>query len=697
MLPTALPAASAPRPVYDDLPAVLEKARASPAVTIIGGNERGGSTRLLLDSLQAPWAGFTGRINIVNRRSPAVYGIPTVPSLDAVQGDVGLAWILLPSTAVVEMVTTNNRPMSGLVVFSAGFREAGNHDAEAALVDWASATQTLLMGPQSLGCAFFSQQLNALDVPLKHPVIPGDVGVLAQSGGMTVAILAGLTQRGIGVDSAFSLGNEAAVDFASLGGALLEDDGVGMLAIYAESLKSETGFLALAAKAAKMRKPVLLLPGGISDAGRRLASSHTGALAGTRGILDGICEQFGVVSVRSVDELANAAATLRTHHSQSLGRGRVGAFSNTAGLNVVLTDRLSEAGIMLRPLSRAGQQALEVDSPGAISNPYDSGGGMLGRPDEFSRRVGAFVSDPDIDIAVHALYQVPGQAAMAHQFRFREFVSACQAAGKPGIVSVAFQEGNDDARGMLEIFRSETLSGITVALGIEATVGSIRALSRWAASTAPQPDGHPDLVTDGGGGAARVLPDSQTRAILTDVDLRWPATVLVEDSEDIPEVAQALAFPVVAKAAIPLAHRARAGAILLGIPDLPTAAAAFAYLNRRFQSAAEFSEEIEHDHEIFVGITRTSSGITALGIGPGGAALEAGARLRVLPMSGPQIEQTVRTCLPQIPPEPFMKLIAQLQELVVSHTEIETLDLNPLTLNAAGDLVILDAKLHVYA
>lgn len=698
MTSTAIPAESVSRPVYEDLPGVLAAARSSQAVTIVGGNERGGTTRLLLDNLQAPWTGFKGRINIVNRRASEVYGIPTVPSLDEVEGDIGLTWMLLPSPVTVEMITANDRPMSGLVVFSAGFREAGNHDAEAALVDWARATQTLMMGPQSLGCAFFSHHLNALDVPLKHPVIRGDVAVMAQSGGMTVALLAALTQRGLGVNSAFSLGNEAAVDFASLGRALLDDEDVRMLAVYAESVKSEQAFAELAGQAAAKTKPVILLPGGISAAGRRLASSHTGALAGRRGVIEGIAEQFGVVIVRSVDDLANAAVTLRTHQRQPLGRGRVGVFSNTAGLNVILTDRLAEADIALRPLSREGQEELGVAGPGAISNPYDSGGGMLGRPEEFTRRVGIFAADPAVDIAVHCLYQVPGEAALAHQFRYREFVAACQAAGKPGVVSIAFQESNDGARNMLDIFRSEAPTGITVALGLSDTVSSIRALSRWAASTTQQADKlSRQAAPDERDSATRVLSDRETRAVLSDVDLRWPASVHVASPEDVGDAVRNLRFPVVAKAAVPLPHRAKAGAIILGIPDSTTAMAAFAYLNRRFDAEVVFSEEIGHDHEIFVGITRTDSGLTVLGAGPGGTALDAGASLRVLPLSAPQIERAVDACFPQLPPEPLTKLIAQLQELVSKHPEIESLDMNPLALGTESDLIILDAKLHVYA
>jgi acetate---CoA ligase (ADP-forming) len=694
---TATPA-PLPAPVYADLPAVLAAARGSQAVTIIGGNERGGSTRLLLDNLQAAWTGYTGRINVVNRRSSSVYGLPTVPSLADVEGDIGLAWILLPSAVTVETVTANERPMSGLVVFSAGFREAGNHGAEAALVDWARATQTLMMGPQSLGCAFFSHHLNALDVPLKHPVLGGDVAVMAQSGGMTVAILAALTERGIGANSAFSLGNEAAVDFASLGRALVDDDDVGMLAIYAESVKSELAFADLASQAALRGKPVILLPGGISAAGRRLASSHTGALAGRREVMEGIAEQFGVIIVRSVDDLANAAATVRTHQGQPLGLGRTGVFSNTAGLNVIITDRLAEAGVTLRPLSPDGQESLDVAGPGAISNPFDSGGGMLGRPDEFTRRVTTFVADPAVDIAVHCLYQVPGEAALAHQFRYREFVRACQTAGKPGVVSIAFQESNDGARTMLDVFRSEAPSGITVARGLADTVSSIRALSRRAAASTAQA-GRPGPAAAGpAAGATRVLADRETRAVLSDVDLRWPASVLVLRPDDIGAVARDLRFPVVAKAAVTgLAHRARAGAVILGIPDAPTAVTAFAYLNRRFGTGVEFSAQIEHDDEIFVGLTRTDSGLTVLGAGPGGAALEHGASLRVLPLSGPQIERTVDACFPHLPAGPLITLIGQLQELVAGHPEIESLDMNPLVVDAAGGLTVLDAKLHVYA
>src|SRR5690606_1823870 len=73
----------------------LETLRSAQDVTIVGANERGGTTRLILDSLRNPACAFPGRINLVNRRGEAVYGLPSVTSVSEIDGDPGIAWMIV--------------------------------------------------------------------------------------------------------------------------------------------------------------------------------------------------------------------------------------------------------------------------------------------------------------------------------------------------------------------------------------------------------------------------------------------------------------------------------------------------------------------------------------------------------------------------------------------------------------------------
>ena len=70
---------------------------------------------------------------------------------------------------------------------------------------------------------------------------------------------------------------------------------------------------------------------GSTEAGTRMASSHTGHLAGSDAVVEGLFAQYGVVRVRDLDELLETAALFAKLPAGTGGRllsllhlGRVG-------------------------------------------------------------------------------------------------------------------------------------------------------------------------------------------------------------------------------------------------------------------------------------------------------------------------------------------------------------------------------------
>lgn len=96
-----------------------------------------------------------------------------------------------------------------------------------------------------------------------------------------------------------------------------------VIVIYLEGLRPGSGldFIRSASAAAK-KKPVVILKGGRSTAGKRAASSHTGSLAGNEALYSAAFEKAGIVEVKRLDELMPVAQTLmlcpplksREHH-----------------------------------------------------------------------------------------------------------------------------------------------------------------------------------------------------------------------------------------------------------------------------------------------------------------------------------------------------------------------------------------------
>ena len=81
-----------------------------------------------------------------------------------------------------------------------------------------------------------------------------------------------------------------------------------MIAGYFEGFKDPPKLRRALEASNSARKPVVALKVGSTEAGTRMASSHTGHLAGSDAVVSGLFEQYGVVRVRDLDELLETAA-----------------------------------------------------------------------------------------------------------------------------------------------------------------------------------------------------------------------------------------------------------------------------------------------------------------------------------------------------------------------------------------------------
>src|SRR5690606_5483320 len=107
------------------------------AVTIVGANETRGTTAVILESLQREECPFTGRIHMVNRKGGTVFGHPAVTSIDEIEGELGIVWLLVGPSGVFETLDAMaSRPPRAVIVFSGGFAEAGAADAQERLRRW---------------------------------------------------------------------------------------------------------------------------------------------------------------------------------------------------------------------------------------------------------------------------------------------------------------------------------------------------------------------------------------------------------------------------------------------------------------------------------------------------------------------------------------------------------------------------------
>ncbi len=166
-----------------------------------------------------------------------------------------------------------------VIVITAGFKETGatGLEAEQELVEICRSAGVRMVGPNCLGVLNADHHMNASFGPAAPP--SGKISVISQSGALCVAILDWAANQKLGLSKVISFGNKADLNEVDFIQALAADKATSVIAGYLESIKEGDKFLRIAEQAASI-KPVVILKVGITQAGAKAASSHTGSLAG---------------------------------------------------------------------------------------------------------------------------------------------------------------------------------------------------------------------------------------------------------------------------------------------------------------------------------------------------------------------------------------------------------------------------------
>src|SRR3989449_2466571 len=227
-------------------------------------------------------SGFPGTVYPVNPSGEAILGFASVPSIDALPEGIDLALVSLPAATVPDAIRAlAARRARAAVVLSSGFGEVDDagRGTQAAMLATARAAGLRLVGPNCMGVYSAPARLNGTyfwDLPR----VDGGIGVVSQSGAYGGLIMRHLGSRGLGVSRFLSIGNQADIDIAEVIEYLADDTHTTLIACFVEALRDGRRFVDVAMRATA-GKPVVMLKGGRSEAGRRAAGSHTGSLAGS--------------------------------------------------------------------------------------------------------------------------------------------------------------------------------------------------------------------------------------------------------------------------------------------------------------------------------------------------------------------------------------------------------------------------------
>ena len=364
-----------------------------PASVAVVGAGRGEHSvgRAVLRSLRN--AGYDGTVVAVNPHVEELDGIPCLPSVADLPFAVDLVVVVVPAPSVASVVEEcGERGVRALVLLTAGLgAEPGLTDRVRSLVDRYGMR---LVGPNTVGVVGPGVD-HRLDTTFTAQVAPpGDVGLIAQSGGIAIAAVSAWRSLGLGLSAMVAIGDALDVGARDVLSWFDEDPATQLAVLYAESEPDLRGLARTAAHVAA-RVPVLALETGTSSAGQRAAASHTARAATPRAMREAAYASGGIQSVTALSDLAVAVGLLR---GQPLPAGPgVAVLTNVGGGGVMAADACVTAGLTVEPLPEELQAQLRaVLGPlASTANPVDAGAAV--QPAAFAAALRCLLSSPAVD------------------------------------------------------------------------------------------------------------------------------------------------------------------------------------------------------------------------------------------------------------------------------------------------------------
>jgi len=313
--------------------------------------------------------GYHGEVYPVNPKGGEILGLKVYKRVAEIEGAVDLAVVVVPAPIVFDVVQDcAAAKVKFLIIITSGFSEVGNRKEEKKIVDFARKHGMRVLGPNVFGMYSAKVSLNASFGPSK--ILPGKIAIITQSGALGGAMIGKSVVDRIGLSAIISVGNKSDLDEADLLQYLKEDEQTRVVLMYIEGVKNGNKLVRIL-KDMPEDKHVVVIKSGKSKRGALAAASHTGSLAGSDNVFNGIAEQCGILRAESVNEAFNWSRAL-SELPLVEGDNTV-IITNGGGLGVMCADACEKYGVPLMDDSVLLQNIFKDVMPefGSARNPVD--------------------------------------------------------------------------------------------------------------------------------------------------------------------------------------------------------------------------------------------------------------------------------------------------------------------------------------
>ncbi|TYT62561.1 acetate--CoA ligase family protein [Natrialba swarupiae] len=640
-----------------------------------------------------------------------ILGTEVHPSVSSIPDRVDLVYVVTPAGAVPTVLEdAGEADVAGAVIFSAGFSEVGNEETEEELIRIANEHDIRFLGPNVMGMVNVPSDI-CLGIDASYG--EGGLSVISQSGnlGMNLGVATNKAHS-TGLSHFVSIGNEADLKFHELLPYFAADDSTEALVLYVEGMSEGRAFLEEARRFTQ-EKPLILLKGGRTGAGKSSAESHTASLAGDADVVADVYSQAGVVTVDSFDDVVPVYQALTD--APTLSGRNIAIMTEAGGVATITADSLVEHGMNVPELTEETQEKLAELFPYSpnLENPIDTmvtgdTASLHGEAAEI------LLSDPNIDGLMicggYGGYGVGGtgielpmddasaQAQIESARRITELPSEYD---KPVVIKSTFTPEESEALAICrdgnvpvyDSFRDASLAFQSLAEYSEAVESADERSDFNAGSGA---DGLETLEEAADG---TVLAEHEAKGVLEEYDIPVAPYELVSSAEEAVEAANRFDEELAMKIVSPqIQHKTEAGGVALGVSGESDVrdtyeelvANAEAYDSEATIDGVLISPMLEEGVEVIIGAIQDEEVGPVVMFGVGGIFVEVledvtfggvpltehDARRMIEGIDGKEILEGARDN-PEIDEDALVDLLVDVSELVAENPRISELDLNP--------------------
>jgi acetyltransferase len=534
-------------PAFRSLESVL---RAS-SVAIVGASERGKWPKQIYANLREQ--GFPGPVYLINPRQQEVFGERCFPSLCDLPETVEHAIIIVPAAAVPKVLEDAEQAgLASATVYAAGLGDGddpGSKERGLWLQEFVGKSRMRIAGPNCMGAHSYRERLFAYPNGDLSRLPPGPLACIFQSGGTLQFWMKSAADRGIRFSYGISSGNETDLDLADYLNFVVDDPETRQIVLFIEGIRRPQAFMQAAARALAVGKPIIAIKTGATMRSRMAAQSHTGAIAGDYAAYVAMCERYGIVNCRNLEDLLETALAFQCNR---LPRGpRIGFVTTSGGTVDLLYDYVEAEGAVMPAFAESTLAALRPHMQEGITprNPLD-----LGIPSTLAAAADVceiVLRDANVDILAWAGQLPRKKEAWPDVTPLHRLLTITD---KPVLAfgRMVYQV----TPGSIEL---QDAVGFPFLQGLEPTLRALNALAFHAERQGRAPAALPPPKS------SRLSPETLD-ATLAEYGIALPQSRSVSTVAEAVAAAEAIGFPVALKIRSPdILHKTEAGGVVLGL------------------------------------------------------------------------------------------------------------------------------------